>query len=192
MKKIQLFFTLLFVCQYSLANDAYPEATAAVLNELTRQQLDSHQLEVGGSVFYRQSNIVPSINIKSTLFFNKKYHFGASFNATPEQNNHQGLIIYTGINAGFRSFNLQLGKFYVDLLLGYGAGDNIERVIIEPSIIFPITESRTTKYYWLRHKFGINAAIAYRHTLDPNNLQHFEDTNVIKLYLSFFIHQKMK
>jgi len=191
MKKILLFFALLFLGHYSVANDAYPEATTAVLSELGKQYIDSHQVDIGGNLFYRQSNFVSAINVKSTLFFKRKYHFGVSFNAPlPKQDNHQDFTVSGGINVGFRGFNSQFGKFYADLLLGLGKGDNAERLIIEPSVIFPLTESQTIRSFWLRHKFGINAAIAYRHTIDPDNILQFEDTNVIKLYLNFFIHQK--
>jgi len=192
MKKNLLFFTLLFLGHYSVASDAYPEATIAVLNELGKQYIDSHQIDIGGNLFYRQSNFVSAINLKSTLFFKRKYHVGASFNATSKQENHQDFVVSSGINVGFRGFNPQLGKVYADLLLGLGLGkvDNVERLIIEPSVIFPLTESQTIRSFWLRHKLGINAAIAYRHTIDPDNILQFEDTNVIKLYLHFFIHQK--
>lgn len=172
----------------SMASD-YPEAVSVVLNELIKPKIDSTQLDVGPSVNVRQLNETPGFHVKSNLYFRKRYNAGISFNANPAS--EKDFSVYAGINFGVKGFSPQVGSYTLDTLVGYGVKGSLERIVIEPSIVIPLVNSKPANYFWMRHKFGVNAALSYRHAIDKDNLLQFDSTNSIKLYLIFYINQKL-
>jgi len=184
---IGLFFTSI---SSTIFADDYPEATAAILNEIIRKEIDSNQIEIGPSLFYNNQYMEPAFHINSKIFFNQRYTLGGAVNIHIHSKDNRDFIGYGGLNIGVRGYHRKVGKYYFQTLVGYGKANTLERFIIEPSIVFPLTESGPVRYFWLRHKFGVSAAIAYRHAIDPDNVADLDDLNVIKVYLNFYMNQK--
>jgi len=173
-------------------NGGVAEAVAATTTSLLNMHTDSAQIEVGSGLYYDEKVLAPTLSLRSRLFFQQKYTLYFALNYHPQNSENRADLLYGGIGFGKKGFNTGVGKYYIEALVGAGAIDGERRIVIEPSLLFPIVEFKPIKTFFLRHRFGINAAVAYTHLIDPNDTSHFDEMNTVKLNVNLYFNHRNK
>jgi len=173
-------------------NGGVGEAIAATTSSLLNLHTDSVQIEVGSGLYYDEKVLAPTLSLRSRLFFQQKYTVSFALNYHPQNSQNRADLIYGGIGLGKKGFSTGIGKYYIEALIGAGGIDGERRIVFEPSLLFPIAELKPIKTFFLRHRFGINAALAYTHLIDPNNASHIDDMNTVKLSVNLYANQRNK
>ncbi len=173
-------------------NGGVGEAVAVTTTSLLNIHTDSTQIEVGSGLYYDEKVLAPTLSLRSRLFFQQKYVLSLALNYHPQNSQNRADLIYGGIGFGKKGFNTGVGKYYIEALVGAGSIDGEERIVIEPSLLFPIAEFKPIKTFFLRHRFGINTALAYTHLIDPNDASHFDEMNTVKLNVNLYFNRRNK
>lgn len=186
---LSICFLIFFLSGQNVRAGDEGEAIAATITQLIPKVVDEQVVtiklgaglnnefsplaSVGGDIIYVRSNIL----------------IGISMTGTNSADSMMAPRVYGGLLIGQRRFNANVGKYYVDLLLGGGIDKNEETIwVAEPRFDIVVKQSRKLFIpdFVVNNTFGVKLGASLRIVSDEN-FSNIVEQSAAMVHIGLFI-----